>query len=197
VIPFALMLVIDPRERGVLEALAQLSERMRGDRLAVQLRAKDATDAALIAMARELAAVQPAMSRLIVNGRAAVARAIAADGVHLPEDAGVIRDARDALAAGALVGASVHDEVGAMRRAAEGADYLVLGPVGDVPGKPAIARASFAAIVARVGIPVLALGGIASEADADAALALGAAGIAVQRALLDPRGRDWLARRFG
>jgi thiamine-phosphate pyrophosphorylase len=194
--PFDLMLIVDPRVEGALAALAAWP--IGGQRVAVQLRAKDASDVALLAMAREIAAVQPPMSRLLVNGRVPVARAIAADGVHLPESAEPAHAVRGALAAGALVGASCHDAAGVAQRAAEGADYVLLGPLGSVPGKPALAHETFAEIARTASAPVIALGGIASAAEADRAMSLGASGIAIARALLDTRAREsiatWLAR---
>lgn len=191
--PFDLLLVVDPRAPGVLDALARLGDRVRGERVAVQLRAKDATEREVLAAARALAEVQPPMSRLLVNGSVAVARAIAADGVHLPESGGAAPAARAMLAPGALVGASCHDARGVERRAREGVDYVVLGPLGDVPGKPALADEAFAAIARASAVPVVALGGIASAADARRARALGASAIAVQRAILDVDAARWLA----
>lgn len=191
--PFDAMLVVDPRTPGVLDALARVSALASGERIAVQLRAKDASDGELLVLARQLAAVQPAMSRLVVNGRVAVARAIAADGVHVPESGASVDDVRAALPAGAIVGCSCHDAPGVVRRAREGADYVVLGPLGDVPGKPAMAHDAFAAIADASSAPIVALGGIASAREADGALALGASAIALQRALLAPETPTWLA----
>lgn len=190
--PFDLLCVVDPREARALEGLARLSETCRGERVAVQLRAKDATSPERLEMARALAGVQPPGSLLIVNGDVVLARAIAADGVHLPEAGGTIGDARGQLTTGALVGASCHDEAGVRRRESEGADYVVLGPLGDVPGKPAMPRERFARIARATTVPVIALGGIASLEEAERAIALGAAAIAVQRALFAPDANAWL-----
>ncbi len=191
--PFDLLIVIDPRDARACEGLARLGEIGSGDRIAVQLRAKDATTAERLPMARALASVQPPGSLLIVNGDVALARLIAADGAHLPEASGPLAEARALLGSGALLGASCHDESGVRRRAAEGADYLVLGPLGEVPGKPSMARDEFARIACATEVPIVALGGIASLADAEAALALGAAAVAVQRAILAPEAPAWLA----
>ncbi len=194
--PFDLLLVVDPRIAGVLDALAWLGAEANGERIAVQLRAKDASDVELLHLAREVAAVQPPMSRLLINGRLALARAIAADGAHLPESAASVREARALLLPGTWVGASCHDEAGVRRRASEGADYVSLGPLGAVPGKPSITEEVFASIARATSVPIVALGGITSAADADHALALGASAIALQRGLLSPAWiPDWLARR--
>ena len=191
--PFDVMVIVDPRIDGVLDGLSQLSDRASGERIAIQLRAKDASEAELFALARAVAAVQPAMSRLIVNDRATVARAIAADGVHLPEIGGRVEAARRAMSSGALVGCSCHDAAGVAQRASEGADYVMLGPLGEVPGKPPLSADAFRTIASAARVPIVALGGIASREDADRAMALGASAIAVQRALVDPSGPAWIA----
>ena len=188
VLGFSVMLVVDPRKVGVLEALAEVRAALPGERIAVQLRMKGATDSERIVASRALAGVSPIGARLLVNGSVAVARAIAADGVHLPEAGGAVLDARAALREGALVGCSCHDAVGVERRAGEGADYLLLGPLGDVPGKSAMRAADFRDAVRRVGAPVLALGGIATPEDARRARDLGACGVAIERGMLGADG---------
>jgi thiamine-phosphate pyrophosphorylase len=184
---FRVMLIVDPRSDGVIDALARVRESLAGAELAVQLRMKGADDAERIAVSSVLASVLPIGALLIVNDSLAVARAIAADGVHLPESNGSVRDARAVLPAGAIVGCSVHDAAGVDRRSEEGADYLVLGPLGDVPGKPALSETAFREAASRTRAPVLALGGIASAEDARRARSLGASGVAIQRGLV---GRD-------
>ncbi len=68
------------------------------------------------------------------------------------------------------------------RRAAAGADYVTLSPIfltGSKPGYgPALGPAALARIARRVGLPVLALGGVGPE-NARACLSAGAAGVAV------------------
>jgi thiamine-phosphate diphosphorylase len=192
--PFDVMLIADPRASGVLEGLARFRDVPHAERLAVQLRAKDASDAELVALAKRVAEVLPPGAALIVNGRVELARAIAADGVHLPEGSMPASEARERLAEGALVGASCHDETGVARRAAEGCDYVILGPVGAVPGKgAAIDLARFARIARSTTVPIIALGGIASHDDATRVLDAGAAGVALQRGVVDPHTPSWVA----
>ena len=54
-----------------------------------------------------------------------------AQGVHLSEQCPRVEDVREKLDARIWVGASIHDEAGGQRRAGQGADYLILGPVLD------------------------------------------------------------------
>ncbi|GAB4112158.1 MAG: hypothetical protein OHK0013_48160 [Sandaracinaceae bacterium] len=154
--------------------------------LAVQVR--DA-GASLPDVARRLAALQPTARRharpLLVGvpdrGRLTLARDALVDGVHLPERGPSVAEVRAVLGSGAWVGASVHDATGLARRMAEGVDFVVVGPVGPVPGKGApLSDEALADLVHAAGeVPVLALGGIRSADDVARVVGLGAAGVAV------------------
>lgn len=119
----------------------------------------------------------------VVNDDVDAALALGADGVHLGQaDEGADR----AREAGLLLGrsaASIGEAV------ATDADYLGVGPVWETPSKsdaePAIGLDGLAAICAAVDVPVVAIGGI-DAANAAACIAVGAAGVAVIRAALDP-----------
>jgi len=163
-------------------------------RVAVQLRAKGTTahgttgahgtTRELIALARALRITTRSHGALLfVNERADVARIVAADGVHLPEDSLTPSEARAVLGEDALVGVSCHDARG-LTLAAEGrATFATLSPFGASPGKGApVAHARFADLVAGASLPVLALGGVGAD-DVDRARGAGAHGVAVVRAI--------------
>lgn len=143
----------------------------------LQLRAPDLAAAALAALARELMTSQPLP--LLVSARLDVALAVGTAGVHLPEHDLPVAAARR-LAGAILVGRSVHSSEAARESAAEGADYLLFGPVFETPSHPGRIPAGLAAlaqVVAAVDIPVLAIGGVNAERAPDC-LAVGAAGYA-------------------
>lgn len=153
---------------------------------ALQLRRKTLPDRALLELARRLCSGRRGgYPRVLVNGRADIALAAGADGVHLPA-AGI--EAR-AVAAWAgdrlLIGVSTHTvaEVDAARRA--GADYAVFGPIWATPSKPGWRpegdRLRELARAAAYGLPVLAIGGVTIERLGELAAA-GAAGVAGIRA---------------
>lgn len=152
--------------------------------VAVQLRDKRASARALVEIGRALREVTAAAgARLLVNGRPDVARAIAADGVHLPADALDVRDARRVLGLQAIVGRSCHDGDSLARAGSEGADYATLSPVHRVPDKgPPLGPGRLSALACRSPIPVLALGGIDGRTVAEAARC-GVHGVAVRRAV--------------
>jgi thiamine-phosphate pyrophosphorylase len=121
---------------------------------------------------------------LFVNDRVDVALAADADGVHLPARGLPPSLARQLLGPGRSIGASCHDTAELARAAAEGADYALLAPVFDVPGKgPALGVEGFARLAAGVALPVYALGGI-TDAHVPALLQAGARGVSVIRYVL-------------
>jgi thiamine-phosphate pyrophosphorylase len=180
---------------GLVESITRALDAEHLAGVAVQLRAKSSSTRALCEAGEALRRVtRRAGVRLLVNGRVDVALAIGADGVHLPEGGlppasvrslllNCSRGAGATLGASALVGASCHDAAGLARAAREGADYAVLGPIGDVPGKGApLGIEGFRALVSGAGLPVLALGGVGVEG-VPALLEAGAYGVAVIRSV--------------
>lgn len=155
--------------------------------VAVHLREKDLGGAALLALCRELLAICRRHGQvLLVNDRLDVALAAGADGVHLPGAGVPPADARRLLGPAAWVGVSCHAarEVAAAREG--GASYATFGPVFDTPSKRAYgAPVGLGALgdAARLGLPLVALGGI-DAAGARAARAAGARGVAAIRAWL-------------
>ncbi|MBI2461384.1 MAG: thiamine phosphate synthase [Candidatus Rokubacteria bacterium] len=193
-VDFRLYLVTDRRqvpERGLLESLeAALAAGVP----AVQLREKDLTGRELYRLAievRELTRRHGA--RLLVNDRLDVALAVEADGAHLPSDSFPVAEARRLLGPDRLIGVSTHSAVEAVEAQAEGADFVVLGPIYDTPSKrpfgsplgPGVLRAARA----EIAIPIFAIGGV-TAANAPEVLAAGADGVAVISAILaapDPK----------
>jgi thiamine-phosphate diphosphorylase len=120
---------------------------------------------------------------LLINGRADVALAAGADGVHLPADGLPVGPLRARLGPGLLLGVSTHTlaEVESARR--YGADYVVFGPVWESPGKTTAAPPAGLGALAEAaasGIPVYALGGVTLDRLAEVA-ATGSAGAAAIR----------------
>ena len=109
-----------------------------------------------------------------------------ADGVHLPSRGLSPDDARRLVTPGVWLSAAVHD-ARSVDAARGRVDVMLLSPFGAVPDKgPPLETVGFAALRGRAPEAcVIALGGISTAADVRAALAAGADGIAVRRALLD------------
>ncbi len=182
---FRVCLITDPAYDVVPITRAALTAAGPSD-VAVIVRDKTATARELAALARALLPIcREHGAPLLVNDRCDVARAVGADGAHLPERGLSVPDAREVLGARALIGASRHGP-----DAGEAADFVVLGPVGEVPGKgPPMGVDGFAAACATYRAPVYALGGLDPDRT-PALVAAGARGVAVIRAVYaapDPR----------
>lgn len=153
---------------------------IEGGATAIQLRAPELDDAALLPVAVDLATACRESGLLsVVNDRLDVALESGAAGVHLGQDDDPSA-ARRRLGADRVLGVSVGgvDEAVAAERA--GADYLGV-TVWSTPTKPeAEARGldGLTRIVAATSVPVVGIGGI-SATNALRVLEAGAAGVAV------------------
>ncbi|HET9599189.1 MAG TPA: thiamine phosphate synthase [Anaeromyxobacteraceae bacterium] len=161
--------------------------------IALHLREKDLGGGPLLTLARLLVrACRETGQRLVVNDRIDVALAAGADGVHLPSAGVPPADARRLVGPDRLVGVSCHGEADVRRARQGGADYATFGPVFDTPSKraygPPVGLEALAA-AARLGFPLVALGGV-EPANAAVAMAAGARGLAAIRAWLGPDGED-------
>jgi thiamine-phosphate pyrophosphorylase len=143
----------------------------------IQLRAPGLSTAALEREARELIAAVSVP--VLISSRCDVALACGAAGVNLPERDISIDDARTLLD-DRLVGRSVHSIESALQAEAQGADFVIFGPVWESPSHPGGNPAGLQALEAvahAVRIPVLAIGGVTEERIAFC-LAAGARGYA-------------------
>jgi len=187
--PPRVYLVTGPSQEVDLPARA--ASAMRGlppGSVAVQLRVPGASGRELLAQARALqVVVRDGGQLLIVNDRVDVAIAAGADGVHLPSAGISPADARRLLGAGRLVGVSCHSASDVSRALAGGADFATFGPVFETPSKRAHGAPvglEQLAVAARLGLPLLGLGGV-DLSNASAVVAAGAWGLAAIRAWLE------------
>jgi thiamine-phosphate pyrophosphorylase len=117
---------------------------------------------------------------LVVNARIDLAMAARAQGVHLPEADLPVSAARRLLGDRALVGRSVHSIAAALEAQAQGADYVVFGPIfasGSHPEQPPVGIDALRELAAALSVPVLAIGGVDAERAAGC-MEAGAAGFA-------------------
>jgi thiamine-phosphate diphosphorylase len=187
-----LMLVTDRKTAGGDDALvAKVRDAVAGGVNVVQVRAKEIGPMEQVALAERVREAIAGRALLIVNGWSQVAEAVNADGVHLPEDAPATT-----IGSGLLVGRSVHTVESARRAEAEGADYIIAGPIYETPTHPGANGAGVelvADVVAAVSVPVIAIGGIDAEHVRDV-MAAGASGIAVVSAVLGADDAEAAAR---
>jgi thiamine-phosphate pyrophosphorylase len=155
---------------------------------AVQLREKDLSARERFDLGRELRRLTSEFqAKLLVNGDASLARAIGADGVHLPQDGLPADVCRKVLEPGMLIGVSTHSVPEAMEAAETSADFVTFGPVYHTPSKaqygPPVGVESLHTVCGAVRLPVFALGGVRA-ADIEEVLSAGAAGIGMISAVL-------------
>ena len=171
---------------GLAAQLAALDAALAHGLKLVQLREvalpemqREAFAAAAVSRCRQYGA------RVLVNGDAQLARAIGADGLHLPARQLLALDRRPPFP---LVAASCHERHELEHAARLGLDFAVAGPVLPTASHPhdaGIGWERFAALIRDLPLPVYAIGGL-SPADLPAALAAGAQGIAAIRAAWRP-----------
>lgn len=148
----------------------------------IQIREKDLSARLLFDLVQAARALpNPHGSKILVNSRVDVALAAQAGGVHLPSGSPAPRAWRPIVPAGFLIGVSCHSLEEVRQAEAEGADYVLFGPVFAPLSKTSnleprgLERLAQAARAVR--IPVLALAGITGD-NTDACIARGAAGVA-------------------
>jgi thiamine-phosphate pyrophosphorylase len=155
----------------------------------IQLREKDLTAGELERLASRALAAIPAGSgsRLLINSRADVALAAAAQGVHLPAGDLSASEVRSILVSAGIpfpvIGVSVHSPAETAAAEAHGADFAVFAPVFEKNGLPNpqgledLKKTCRRPRIEGTPMPVLALGGVTSD-NAAQCFAAGAAGIA-------------------
>lgn len=153
----------------------------------IQLRDKTLGDRELLDRARRLRNLTVSSETLFVmNDRPDLALLASADGVHVGQEELAVRDVRQIVGPGMLVGVSTHSLAQAHQAVLDGASYLGVGPTfpsgtktfSEFPGL------AFAEQVAKeVQLPAYAIGGI-EESNLDDVLATGMYRIAVSGAVI-------------
>jgi thiamine-phosphate pyrophosphorylase len=187
------------RRRRLLEKLAEAA---RAGIDYIQLREKDLSTRDLESLAREAASIiqklrtenRELRTALLINSRTDVARATAADGVHLPANdlspaevrqvwkCGAGAPAREISPQDPLIAVSCHSPAEVAQAAANAATFAVFAPVFEKKDAHGVPTAGLDSLreAGRAKIPVLALGGVTLQ-NAESCLHAGAAGIAAIR----------------
>ncbi len=147
----------------------------------IQVREKQLGDEALRAFAAEVVALGHRYgARVVVNGPAAIAAQVGADGVHLTAAQLMAATRRPDCQ---WCGASCHDAAELDRARELGIDFVVLGPVKATPSHPGaklLGWPGLAALIRDYPLPVYALSGLRAS-DLEQAWQSGAHGVAMVR----------------
>lgn len=159
----------------------------------VQLRMKGASDEEVLAAAAEVGRMcRDAGAVFLLDDRVELVEAAGADGVHLGKNDMPVAEARRLIGSGKVIGATANTFDDIRRAAAEGADYIGLGPFRFTQTKrnlsPVLGLDGYRTIMeqcreAGIALPVIAIGGITAD-DIEEILAAGVAGVALSGALL-------------
>jgi len=178
-LPSPLLVITDRHQAGYsIETIAEAVGQAGGRWL--MLRDKDLEPNQRCSLAVRLAEIARRHGMHLSISRDVALAAEHGASVHL-QSATAVGPARQRLARGALIGVSAHgfDDVAAA--VAAGADYVTLSPIFLTASKPGYGPALGVAAIgptARLGISVIALGGVTADL-VRSCLAAGAAGVAI------------------
>jgi thiamine-phosphate pyrophosphorylase len=173
---------VTPDLDDIAVLVAKVEAAIAGGAQAIQYRNKSACEALKRKQAMMLARVCDGRGALlIVNDDPALARDVGAHGVHLGEGDGALPAIRARVGKSMLIGVSCYNDLARAKRAvAEGADYVAFGSFFPSQVKPGARRADVALLrrAAKLGVPVVAIGGI-TAANARTLVEAGADAVAV------------------
>lgn len=156
--------ITDGRAEGLIDRTAQA---IAGGVAAIQYRDLTNDHARRQAEAEALASLCRRHGiPLIIDHDVALAKSVAADGVHLSQADGSPQCVRDELGAGAIVGVSCYASAELAQAAAlAGASYVSFGAFFPSPTKPGAGSAPLALLRATkgLGVPRVAIGGITAD----------------------------------
>jgi thiamine-phosphate pyrophosphorylase len=191
---------VTPDIADTAELTAKVEAALVGGAALVQYRNKTADPELRVVQAGTLRALCRARGvPLVINDDVDVATALDADGLHLGKDDRMLSEARARLGPEKLLGASCYDRLeSAVAAVRAGADYVAFGSFFASPVKPAAVRAPLTLLLEarqRLGVPIVAIGGITLE-NASQLIAAGADAVAVISALFSAPDIRVAAERF-
>jgi len=183
-----LFLVTDRHQTNGRPLVSVLARALKAGPVSIQLRERDLGGTEVFALAAEIQRLlMLGTSRLVVNDRLDVALSLEGVGVHLRSDSLPVAVARRLVGRHRLLGVSVHSVSEAIQAEADGADYIVLGPIYQTPSKrrygSPLGLSTLEAAVQSVRVPIIGIGGVTADR-AREMRAVGAFGVAVITAVL-------------
>jgi thiamine-phosphate pyrophosphorylase len=135
----------------------------------VQLREKNLSGRELYKLALKAVEItKKSRTRLLINDRADIAKAVGADGVHLTTNSIKTSLIRRTFGEEFIIGVSTHSLNEARIAQGQGADFATIGPVFDTPSKRAYGQPLgldklYEAAISLAPFPLIALGGISID----------------------------------
>jgi thiamine-phosphate pyrophosphorylase len=163
------------------DVAAAVSDAVAGGATMVMLREPGMAAGTLAQLATRIKGITRGKALLVIHDRVDVAQAVEADGVQLAEDGLPTRAARGLMGKYTVLGRSADDHTTGLQATAEGAEWVLAGPIfksTSQPGEKPTGSKLIADIVEDSAIPVIAIGGITAD-NIPEVIKTGAAGIAV------------------
>ena len=183
-----LLVITDRQHTKGRPLLSVLDQALKAGKISIQLRERDLCAKDLLTLAGEIQQLmEPHNGQLLINDRLDVALSLEEAGVHLRSNSLPVGVVRRLLPRLRLLGVSAHSVAEAVEVEANGADYVVLGPVYDTPSKrvfgPPLGLPTLEEAVRAVRLPIFAIGGVTAHRARELRRA-GAFGVAVITAIL-------------
>ena len=146
----------------------QVSEAIEGGASLVQFRHKTDDQGLYLALAEGVVeSCHQYGAPCLINDNAHIVQALGADGAHLGQNDGSLREARTELGTEAIIGRTCHDSKQLMEEAvADGATYCAFGRLFESDTKPSASGLSLnqlRTLVQQCPLPVVAIGGITAD----------------------------------
>jgi thiamine-phosphate pyrophosphorylase len=183
------LLLVTDRHQTKGRALASvMAQALKAGNPGIQIRERDLCAKELLVLAGEIRDLAAAGgSQVLINDRIDVALSLEGAGVHLRGDSLPVAVARRLIGSQRLLGVSVHSVSEAVQAEADGADYIVLGPIYETASKERfgspLGLSTLEHAVRTVQLPIVGIGGVTAARARDLRAA-GAFGVAVITAVL-------------
>jgi len=168
------------QEMGELAYLAMLEKQLSDGLKMIQVRETNLNKTLLMSFAKKIIALaNPFNAKVLINEDIALARELAADGVHLPSQSLMMLKTKPS---GLMVAASCHNKTELAHAEALDFDFVLLSPVKSTLSHPEaepFGWQKFSEMIQDITLPVYALGGM-TLTDLPVALSYGARGVAFQ-----------------
>ncbi|MGQ0811388.1 MAG: thiamine phosphate synthase [Nitrospiraceae bacterium] len=187
-VDFRLYLVTDRYQTAGRPLVSVLRRAIGAGVASVQLRERDLDTHSLMSLVDKVMSIRHGHpTKVLINDRPDLTAVLKMSGVHLRANGFPIPVTRSILGSERFIGVSAHSAEEVVRAEADGADFVVLGPIYDTPSKrvygPPLGLACLENICRRSRIPVFAIGGITASR-ARVVRQAGAFGVAVVSAIL-------------
>ena len=160
--------LVTPDWEDTPRLIAATRAAVRGGAVCVQYRRKEGTTSQRMEQALSLSVLLRQLGvTFIVNDDAALAAAVAADGVHVGRDDGDVAALRKRHGSDFIIGVSCYNDfTRAQKAAADGASYIAFGAMFASPTKPQAVAAPLDLVVrarTELSLPVACIGGITAD----------------------------------